>query len=126
MCDTVSVEAGDGSGGRPLSGARLHSALIDAGTWRPLNSPRPIVLHANIALGWAGRVAGRQPPPLRVRSWGLAPPPQLPATLTGWARFNTGLWAAVIDVEVPTFNGQDTLPATLWVPPDTITPADTE
>lgn len=83
-----------------------------------------MLLHANIAFGWAARVAGRTPPPLRVRAWGLSFPPQLPAALTAWARFTTGIWAAVVEVDIPSFNGQASVTATLWAPSDAVTPAE--
>ncbi|KJR10534.1 hypothetical protein [Gordonia sihwensis] len=94
--------------------------LIDAGTWLPLDPPRPVIFIPAEAIGWAARLAGRRPPPLRVRSWGLTYPPELPATQTGWVRFCTGIWAATITVDLPTFNRRTHLTADLWVPADAI------
>lgn len=96
------------------------AALIDAGTWIPIDPPRPVAFFPPEGIGWAARLAGRHPPPLRVRSWGLTYPLELPATQTGWARFCTGLWAAVITVDLPTFNNQSQLTAQLWVPAEAV------
>ncbi|MCK0441200.1 hypothetical protein MUG78_17515 [Gordonia alkaliphila] len=116
------MKAGDVGGGRPPNAARLHcQSLIDAGTWHPV-SDRPVILQSNIALGWAARVADREQPSLHVRSWGLTFPTEMPATLIAWARFTTGLWAAVVEVALPTYNGAECVHATLWVPGDTIRP----
>ncbi|MFC0313548.1 hypothetical protein ACFQNE_03210 [Gordonia phosphorivorans] len=116
------MKAGDVGGGRPPDGDRLHTQhLIDTGIWQPVPG-RPVILQANNALSWAARVAGREPPSLRVRSCGLTFPPELPATLTAWARFTTGVWAAVVDVTLPTHDGAGAVTATLWVPGETIRP----
>lgn len=100
----------------------VPTGLISAGTWQPIDPPRPVTFIPAHALSWAARVAGRTTPPLRVRSWGLTYPPELPAIQTGWVRFCTGAWAAIITVDLPAFNGRDHLTADLWVPADAIEP----
>jgi hypothetical protein len=65
---------------------------------------------------WAATVAGREPTPLRVRAAGFTFDHHQPGLQIAWARFTTGIWAAVVTLELSTANRAGCVPVTVWVP----------
>ncbi|MDT5115507.1 MAG: hypothetical protein QOE30_1246 [Mycobacterium sp.] len=61
--------------------------------------------------------------PLWVRACGARVEPRLLGRQTAWLRRSDGGWIAVCEVNLSSANGRSTIATTLWLPPETITPA---
>ena len=115
-----SGRAGEGSSGP------ARTALEIAGVWFPVNPPRTVSVDMTALFGWAARVAGRDGAPLRVRAAGFTYQPHQLGVQRAWTRFSTGIWAAVVDIEVVSANRTHREPLTVWAPATAISvvPAD--